>query len=223
MIARIIVQTGEPANYADVLAAICLHFPQVKQIEFILLEDDQTEEDAFVKRVDGVIRKRLDKLPYLKASRLGRTARKVHAIDEAVFKGAFLIDASNVLKEPLVDIAAVALSHSKKRIRRTRLHVLTWLQPFDKNRRFQVDSDPFSYGDIFARDLFKRTFASARAATLLSLFMGVVALFLCFIVIPPLAGYELLSDQNMNRIVAAIGIVTGFGGMFLSYLSLQRI
>lgn len=223
MLARILVEAPRLESYADTLAAIVLTDSNIGSIEFLILPAANADAETLLNAVEVQLNNLKEHDAYKRASRLGRSARRIDGIDEAIFHRTQLVDASSVFKETLVDISSVAVSFSRKRVRRSRLYILTWKQQFERGRFFRVGQDEYSYEDIFERSLFRKSFAGSRASTLLSFTLMVVIAILCAAILPQLVGFSFISDRLMNNIVAFIGIVTGIGGFYLSYVSLQKI
>jgi hypothetical protein len=149
---------------------------------------------------------------YVYASRVLRTERREALDRRRTFKNTDIIDVTGVSKELTAEILAIAITSGKS------VCSLSWKERIVKKRKL-IGIDSHVYFDMMKSNIVLDIYRAQRAVWMMFYILSAILFSFVFVYAANFFGYDVVSDRAIN----VLALLTGIGGLFLSYVALNLV
>lgn len=208
--ARILFQSSNIDSYANVVAAIAKEHPTIEGVQLVFF--DGPEKEDIVNSVQSKLAE-LSSLPeYARAARLRIDSKEMDISSNELFENSFLVDVTCIAKDTAIEVAALAIDHSK-----TKVGLLRWIRRVEQEMP-RVGKDDYTYVDLLTKGaigkLLKKYVGKRHVLWSFSFLFGALVLMAAAKIVWP--GFMVPDD-----VINVLSLLIGAAGLYLAAVSLK--
>lgn len=210
MKAAICVQSSRVETYSDSLAAMISAFPDVQEVVFLFMMEQ--DDEALLREVEADLHRANKLEAYVQASRRSRSTRRVQMLSRSALRGFRVIDVTGVSKEIMAEILPIALTSGQS------ICSLAWQDRINRERKY-IGRDEHTYYDAMKSPVVQGIYRAQKAVWLMFYILSAIIMSFAALYAAQLFGFDIISDKLVNL----LGILVALGGLFLSYTALRLV
>ncbi len=210
MKAAICVQGSRIETYSDSLAAMVSAFPDVQEVVFLFMMDQDGE--ALLRGVEADLHHANQLEAYVHASRRFRSTRRIQVLSRSALKDFRVIDVTGVSKEIMAEVLPIALTSGQS------VCFLSWQDQISHDRKY-VGEDDHTYKDAMKSPVVQGIYRAQKAVWLMFYILSAIIISFAALYAAQFFGLDIISDKMVNL----LGILVALGGLFLSYTALRLV
>ncbi|MGB3458889.1 MAG: hypothetical protein WBB08_06260 [Halobacteriota archaeon] len=212
MKAKVVIQSPIVDTYVNVVAAIAVNFPDIKEICFVFF--DNPPDEAMLNSIQRKLLELSYIPPYRKGARLYVSSEEMLIDSKELLKDCILIDVSAVSKDIAVSIAASGVERQSVKIGH-----LKWISKIEKDKKLRVGVDDYLYEDLLSKgamsSLLKNYVAKKHV-------LRAFAIMFSTIFIIAIAKFILPNFIIPDDVINLFSLLIGAAGLYLAAISLKK-
>lgn len=210
MKAAVCVQSNRAETYSDSLAAMVATFPDVQEVVFLFLIDQ--DDEALLREIEADLHRANEIEAYVQAGRRSRSARRLSRLSRSSLRDFQVIDVTGVSKEIMAEILPIALTSGQS------ICSLIWQDRISRERKY-AGRDEYIYYNAMKSRVVQGIYRAQRAVWLMFYILSAIIVSFAGLYAAQVFGFDIISDKLVNL----LGILVALGGLFLSYTALRLV